>query len=107
MAENHQRAILDFIRAERVGKPMRNKGEKVKAVGYLRTSSAANCGGDKDSDKSRSWWFRFVCRFQQRDCRYRQRNFECNSRRIRPSICTSNSLWRCQCWCCYGHKYIG
>jgi DNA invertase Pin-like site-specific DNA recombinase len=30
---------------------MKNKGEKAKVVGYLRTSSAANCGGDKDSDK--------------------------------------------------------
>jgi DNA invertase Pin-like site-specific DNA recombinase len=30
---------------------MTNKRERVKAVGYLRTSSAANVGTDKNSDK--------------------------------------------------------
>jgi DNA invertase Pin-like site-specific DNA recombinase len=33
-----------------VGKPMARKG-KVEAVAYIRTSSAANVGADKDSDK--------------------------------------------------------
>ena len=30
---------------------MANKGKRVEAVAYIRTSSAANVGADKDSDK--------------------------------------------------------
>ena len=30
---------------------MASKGKKVEAVAYIRTSSAANVGADKDSDK--------------------------------------------------------
>ena len=30
---------------------MANKGKPVEAVAYIRTSSAANVGADKDSDK--------------------------------------------------------
>ena len=30
---------------------MAGKGKKVEAVAYIRTSSAANVGADKDSDK--------------------------------------------------------
>lgn len=32
-------------------KPMKSKGNRTKAVAYIRTSSAANVGADKDSDK--------------------------------------------------------
>jgi DNA invertase Pin-like site-specific DNA recombinase len=34
-----------------VGKTMANKGKRIEAVAYIRTSSAANVGADKDSDK--------------------------------------------------------
>jgi hypothetical protein len=47
-------------------KIMAGKGKQVEAVAYIRTSSAANVGADKDSDKrqraaiegyaGRSWW---------------------------------------------------
>jgi hypothetical protein len=30
---------------------MKGKGKKIEAVAYIRTSSAANVGADKDSDK--------------------------------------------------------
>src|SRR5262249_33764061 len=32
-------------------KPMKSKGNRTKVVAYIRTSSAANVGADKDSDK--------------------------------------------------------
>ena len=34
-----------------IGKAMASKGKRVEAVAYIRTSSAANVGADKDSDK--------------------------------------------------------
>jgi len=34
-----------------LGKTMANKGKRIEAVAYIRTSSAANVGADKDSDK--------------------------------------------------------
>jgi DNA invertase Pin-like site-specific DNA recombinase len=39
------------IRTDRWGRAMANKGKRVEAVAYIRTSSAANVGADKDSDK--------------------------------------------------------
>ena len=34
-----------------ISKAMAGKGKRVEAVAYIRTSSAANVGADKDSDK--------------------------------------------------------
>jgi hypothetical protein len=44
MAEAHLEPKIE-------GKAMANKGKPVEAVAYIRTSSAANVGADKDSDK--------------------------------------------------------
>ncbi|MEY9390652.1 DNA invertase Pin-like site-specific DNA recombinase [Bradyrhizobium barranii subsp. barranii] len=43
-------ALSQEIRTEMGTNPMRRGTKRVKAVAYLRTSSAANVGADKDSD---------------------------------------------------------
>ena len=59
---------------------MASKGKKVEAVAYIRTSSAANVGADKDSDKrqraaiegyAKRAGFALVERVQRRGCVWR------------------------------------